>query len=176
MDLQIANFLVSVRNPELVKVFLLITFLGKLQIVFGLAIIASVIFWFWKKKDYIFYLWLALTTGGIFGYLLKLLIHRDRPVNSVYFEHSFSFPSGHAIFAMIFYGFLAYVLARCIKTWWHKVVIFFVCFIIILAIGFSRLYLGVHYVSDVLGGYLLGFFILIVVFALYKQKYKQINC
>ncbi len=169
-DLRIANLLAYFRSPELIKVFLWITLLGKLQIVIGLGIIVSLILWLWKKRDYIIYLWLALLADGIFSYLGKLLIHRDRPLNPVYLESSFSFPSGHAMIAVAFYGFLAYILIRHIKNWKTKVNIFFACLIMVLAIGFSRLYLGVHFVSDVWGGYLLGFLILMIVTVLYEWR------
>ena len=167
LDLRVANFLANVRSAGLIEVFLLITLLGKLQIIFGLTVIASIIFWFLKKRRYIIYFWSALISGGLFGYLLKLFVHRDRPADPVYFEHSFSFPSGHAIFAMIFYGFLAYTLISCMKIWWRKISVFFICFTIVLVVGFSRLYLGVHYMSDVFGGFLLGFLILITTIALW---------
>lgn len=170
VDLRIANLLAYFRSPELTKVFLWITLLGKLQIVIGSAVIASIILWFWKKRDYIIYLWLALATDGLFNYFGKLLIHRDRPSNPFYIENSFSFPSGHAMIAVIFYGFLAYILIRHMKNWKHKVNVFFAVLIIILAIGLSRLYLGVHYVSDVWGGYLLGFLILTTITALYEWR------
>ncbi len=169
-DLRIANLLAYFRSPELTKVFLWITLLGKWQIVIGLAVVVSIILWLWKKRSYILYLWLALTADEIFNYLGKLLIHRDRPDNSVYIEHSFSFPSGHTMVAVVFYGFLAYILIRHIRNWKTKVNIFFACLVVILAIGFSRLYLGVHYVSDVWGGYLLGFLILTTVTVLYEWR------
>lgn len=169
-DLRIANLLEYFRSPKLTKVFLWITLLGKLQIIIGSAIIVSLILWLWKKRDYIIYLWLALLADGIFSYFVKLLIHRDRPLTPVYLENSFSFPSGHAMVAVIFYGFLAYLLIRHIKSWKTKVNIFFACLVVILVIGFSRLYLGVHFLSDVWGGYLLGFLILTTVMTLYEWR------
>lgn len=167
-DLRIANLLAYFRSPELTQVFLWITLLGKWQIVIGSAMIVSTILWFWKKRDCIIYLWLALSSDEILNYIGKLLIHRDRPINPVYLEHSFSFPSGHAMVAVIFYGFLAYILTRHIKNWRYKVTVFFTALVVILAIGFSRLYLGVHYMSDVWAGYLLGLLILTTVTALYE--------
>ncbi len=169
-DIRIANLLAYFRSPELTKVFLWITLLGKWQIVVGSAIIVSIILWLWKKRGYIIYLWLALAADVIFSYLGKLLIHRNRPPNPAYLENSFSFPSGHAMVAVIFYGFLAYIRIRHVKSWGHKVNVFFAGLVVILAIGFSRVYLGVHYVSDVWGGYLLGFLILTTIIALYEWR------
>ena len=169
-DLRIANLVAHFRSLELTNVFLWVTLLGKWQIVIGFAVIVSAILWLWKKRDYIIYLWIALAADEICNYLGKLLIHRDRPSNPAYIENSFSFPSGHAMVAVIFYGFLAYTLIRQMRKWKYKVNVFFSSLIIILAIGFSRVYLGVHYVSDVWAGYLLGFLILMTVITFYERK------
>ena len=74
----------------------------------------------------------------------------------MYIEDTFSFPSGHATIAVGFYGFLVYILFRQIKNWKYKINALFFSITLILAIGLSRLYLGVHFLSDVWGGYLLG--------------------
>jgi len=80
----------------------------------------------------------------------------------VYVETSYSFPSGHATIAVAFYGFLIYVVWRNTKSWTYKINLLFAGLVIIAAIGFSRLYLGVHFLSDVLSGYLLGLLWLII--------------
>jgi len=173
-DFRIAHLLAYFRSPEFTKIFLWITLLGKWQIVVGTAIAVSVILWLWKKKEFICYLWLALGADELFNYLGKLAVHRVRPDNPVYLENSFSFPSGHAMVSVIFYGFLGYLLIRHLKNWKQKVNVFFVCFIIAIAIGFSRLYLGVHYFSDVWGGYLLGLLILATIITLYEwRRFKR---
>lgn len=162
-DVRVANLLAYFRSPELIGIFLWITLLGKWQIVFGTATIASAMLWIGKKKDYIPYLWLALAADEMFNYFGKLAVQRSRPGNPVYIEGSFSFPSGHAMIAMILYGFFAYICMRELKKWGHRVNVFFACMVVVIAIGFSRIYLGVHYMSDVWGGYLLGFLILATV-------------
>ncbi len=173
-DFRIAHLLAYFRSPELIKVFLWITLLGKWQIVVGTAITVSIIIWLWKKRDYIIYLWMALGADGLFTYIGKFAVHRTRPENPVYLENSYSFPSGHAMVSVIFYGFLGYMLIRHLKSWKYKVNIFFVCFIIAIAIGFSRLYLGVHYLSDVWSGYLLGLLILATITTLYEwRRFKK---
>jgi len=161
-DTSIANLLAVFRSAELTKVFLGITLLGEWQIilVFGTAVIG--ILWLWRQRLYIMPFLLTVIGSVTFTQLGKIAFHRPRPKVSLYIEHSFSFPSGHATVAVAFYGFLTYMLLYRTKQWKRKVNIFFAGVLIILLIGFSRLYLGVHYVSDVWGGYLIGTLWLII--------------
>lgn len=168
-DIRVENLLEYFRSPEVTKVCLWITVLGIWQMVALVAIAASVIFWLWNKKDYIAYLWLALGVDGLFSFLAKVAVHRARPENAVYLEHSYSFPSGHAMVSVVLYGFLAYALLRR-GGWRRKVNVFFAWFVIVFAIGFSRLYLGVHYLSDVWAGYLLGLLILTTTITTYEWR------
>src|SRR6266699_1568184 len=102
---------------------------------------------------------LALAVGCLVDVVLKLVIRRPRPPGAAAFlQHfSWSFPSGHAMASLIGYGMLAYVLTL---LWIHRrsaqVAVVLGAALLIIAIGFSRLYLGVHYFSDVVGGYAAG--------------------
>lgn len=101
--------------------------------------------------------WTAAMAGtGVLDAVLKHIIQRPRPPQAATFLHSdsFSFPSGHAMVSLVAYGMLAYLLV----VFWgrrrlRRVTIIAVAAALALAIGFSRLYLGVHYFSDVIGGY-----------------------
>jgi membrane-associated phospholipid phosphatase len=101
----------------------------------------------------------AFAGGGLLDALLKLVIHRPRPPDAQVFlpHYTWSFPSGHAMVSLIGYGMLAYVLVR---LWVHRrsaqALIVVGAALLILAIGVSRLYLGVHYFSDVVAGYAAG--------------------
>jgi len=104
--------------------------------------------------------WLAaFAGGGLLDVVLKLVIRRPRPPGAAAFlQHfSWSFPSGHAMASLIGYGMLAYVLTL---LWIHRrsaqIAVVLGAALLIVAIGFSRLYLGVHYFSDVVGGYAAG--------------------
>lgn len=162
IDIRFANLLSIFRNARLITIFLWITILGKWQIVLSLAAVVSFICWIRKRKFYILPLWIAIAGSEFFGFLGKLVIHRQRPDIAVYSERLSSFPSGHAIIAVVLYGFIAYILFRATKKWRYKINILFISLLVILAIGFSRLYLGVHFLSDVWAGYLLGFLWLII--------------
>ncbi len=104
--------------------------------------------------------WVAAFTGaGVLGLAIKLIIHRPRPEGAVHFLHdtSFSFPSGHALGSLVGFGMLAYLLV----AYWpparqHRVLVSLLAVLLVLAIGLSRLYLAVHYLSDVVAGYAAG--------------------
>lgn len=155
-DTRVANLLFAFRDTELIKIFTWITLLGKWQIVISSAIVFSAILWLWRKKIYLIPFWIMLIGSSLSNSLGKLAFHRVRPDVAFYIEDTFSFPSGHATISVAFYGFLAYILFRQFKKWKYKINALFLGIIIIFAIGLSRLYLGVHFLSDVWGGYLLG--------------------
>lgn len=100
---------------------------------------------------------IALAGNGLLIRLLKAIFQRERPLHEhgLLIEHGWSFPSGHASGALVAYGMLAYLLVRLTRRGWHLPV---VCAAIglILLIGFSRVFLQVHYFSDVIAGYLSG--------------------
>jgi len=102
----------------------------------------------------------------------KIALHRARPggLAPAYTEISFSFPSGHATVAVALYGFLVYYVWQQAKSWYWKVNALFTGLLVILAIGFSRLYLGVHFLSDVLSGYLVGFLWLVTAIAIIEWR------
>ena len=175
-DIRMANLFIGFRTDGLTNVFTWITLLGKSQVILVFIFISAALLWLWRKKYYIVPLCIAVAGSEAFTYLGKLTFHRPRPEMALYAEHSFSFPSGHATIAVAFYGFAAYLLMRFAQSWNKTVNIFFVSMFIVLAIGFSRLYLGVHYISDVWSGYLVGTMWLIIAVTFSEWlRHKQRN-
>jgi membrane protein DedA with SNARE-associated domain/membrane-associated phospholipid phosphatase len=103
-------------------------------------------------------LMLCLAGAVLLDDLVKPLIGRPRPALGplVASAPGYAFPSGHATQSAAVYGALAYIVAGCVRTWPAKVAAWTVAFVVILLIGFSRVYLGVHWATDVLGGFALG--------------------
>jgi membrane protein DedA with SNARE-associated domain/membrane-associated phospholipid phosphatase len=175
VDVRIANLLAALRTETLTDVFTWITLLGKYQIILAFMAVAVGFLWLWRKLSYVLPLLTSVAGSEAFTYLGKLAFHRARPETAVYAEHSFSFPSGHATIAVAFYGFAGYLIARATQRWNRKVNIIFATIILIAAIGFSRIYLGEHYLSDVWSGYLVGAMWLIIAVCLsewFRQKAK----
>lgn len=175
VDIRIANLLSALRTETLTEVFTWITLLGKYQIILAFMAVSVALLWLWRKLYYILPLMTAVAGSEAFTYLGKLAFHRARPEAALYAEHSFSFPSGHATIAVAFYGFAGYLIARATQRWNRKVNTFFATMIVIAAIGFSRIYLGEHYLSDVWSGYLVGAMWLIIAVGLsewFRQQAK----
>jgi membrane-associated phospholipid phosphatase len=106
-----------------------------------------------------FWLWVITIVGGaVLDEILKLSFRRARPSVASEFIHgnSWSFPSGHAMNSLVAYAMLAFLLREHIASKRLRLAVAFAAALLIVAIGFSRLYLGVHYLSDVTAGYLAG--------------------
>jgi len=160
-DLRISHLLFYFRDTELISLFTFITNFGApiIIVVFtAIFIIYSVLL---NKKKFITPMLFSVLSAGLINVVLKNIFDRPRPRVSYYIENGFSFPSGHSTIAVAFYGFIAYFLLRNMKNKKKKVAIIFFASILIFAIGLSRMYLGAHYLSDVIGGFLSGAFSLI---------------
>ncbi|MFW5804117.1 MAG: phosphatase PAP2 family protein [bacterium] len=158
-DAFILNKINDFTYPLLTSLVIFITKFGYEFIFLFFAILLMI---FLKLKEYgKIYLISAVTIGGSLPVaIIKEFINRTRPIieNPVYQAEGFSFPSGHATGAMCFYGILIYLVFTNIKKIWLKIILILLLILIILAVGASRIYLGVHYPSDVFAGYFLGLF------------------
>lgn len=157
LDSSVENFLFSIRSPFVLQMYSLLTVLGNTSVIIGLAGIVGIMLIFSKKnRVYVAGLITTLAGAAVTGHFMKILVERMRPEGLLpsSIESSFSFPSGHATASMAFYGFLIYMLCEMFPT--KKSAILFTGIALIGSIGFSRLYLGVHFPTDVLAGYLLG--------------------
>ena len=144
-----------IRNSFFDNYFLFITNMG--GIIFMVIFVPTLFFVF---KDFkIIY----LSLGGVgFNTIMKTLVHRKRPdINRMINERGYSFPSGHSLISSLVFGYLIYKLNNTIKNKFIKYLVIGIIVCIILSIGISRIYLGVHYFSDVLCGFLEGFIILL---------------
>lgn len=155
-DLMFSNLLASFRSLSLVKLFLFITMLGNTKTIIIFSLVVLIILIIYKKQNYILSLSVSVIFAVLSDNLIKYLVGRQRPLVAAYHAPFFSFPSGHATIAVAFYGFIAYILIREIKNLKSRLNVAFAAFLIIFLIGLSRIYLCVHYFSDVWAGYILG--------------------
>jgi membrane-associated phospholipid phosphatase len=146
------------RSPALDKLMLEATTLGDGVVIFMLVATTSVFLWLTQHRWSVFILVVGVIGGKVLNTVLKLGYDRARPsiVEAIDTVSSPSFPSGHAMGAMIAYGSVAYLVSRLEPTPRLRAATWVIAGSLILLIGTSRIYLGVHYPSDVLAGFLAG--------------------
>ena len=170
-DNVIYNFLTNNRSIALDNYFKTMT---KLANTISVEIIGCIFLFVLNNTDKL-KLISILGIAGLSNKILKVIIKRPRPSHlHLINERGFSFPSGHAMGSMALYGFLLYLVYKKVKNKYLKIMLMIFLSYIIITIGISRIYLGVHYPSDILGGYLLSLAIILGVEVIYnKVKIKE---
>ena len=158
-DQQITEYVISHRSPALTKYFVFVTHVGDVYgyaaVLIAFTLMSIFVFKNWK---YITQIVLVLALSALSNLILKRFVDRARPgIEHMVSVETLSYPSGHAMSAMAFYGFLMYLFYRFKFNIFLKIGIIFLLGVLILSIGLSRIYLGVHFPSDIAGGYIAGF-------------------
>ena len=153
----VSTFLISDFATPIAK---FITNFGGAIILIGLAFM---LFIFIKNKKIGVSIISNLAIITVLNQLLKRIVQRPRPTEFRIVEESgYSFPSGHSMVSMAFYGYLIYLIYKYVKNKYLKWISIILLSILICSIGISRIYLGVHYTSDVLGGFFISISYLII--------------
>ncbi|HVN72664.1 MAG TPA: bifunctional DedA family/phosphatase PAP2 family protein [Desulfomonilia bacterium] len=160
VDKWVVDQVLFFRSPFTTHLMEVVTQLGGMKFIVpvSLAIVSYLILK--KRFDRAAVFAVAIVGGSLLNSILKAMIHRPRPISdtTLIAVSGWSFPSGHAMNSMIFYGMITYLIVRSVDSW--KVRAFFITMtgFIVFIIGFSRIYLQVHYLSDVLAGFVGGLF------------------
>lgn len=159
IDLGIFDGLQARVNPVRNKWMLFITFLGRAEFLIPANLLLIFFFLFITRQNWFSIRVLTTALSSlVLMLLLKKLFHRKRPLQPLLnAAKGLSFPSGHAIMAVAFYGLLLYIFWKSIDTDWLRWMVSTALIFLILLIGYSRVYLRVHYASDVLAGFIIGF-------------------
>lgn len=156
LDLKINAYMIRVANPGLTWFLGTVTDLGSIYLVVMVAVIVGVILFIRKNWWRLLSLFLAVGIGQAVLNIIKVAFQRPRPKTEM-FVFSYSFPSGHVFSATVIYGFCIYLTFRVINNATVRWIVSTLLAFLILLIGFSRIYLGVHWFSDTLAGYATGF-------------------
>lgn len=171
IDQNILEFLVSQRKEFLTVFFLLATYFGNITFVGILSSLLISYLYLKRLTQYILPLIISVLGSTLTMFFIKNIFDRERPGSiGLYLETGYSFPSGHATIAMSLYGFLIYLIFKQNKNSIQKNLSLSIVACLILLIGLSRLYLGVHYFSDVVFGYVLGFIWILIALGVSKSK------
>ena len=156
---KLAFSLFKIRTPLLTRIFLIITSLGSPYVLIVLTLLSFLL----KNKKLSFIITGNLGLITIINQALKFIVKRPRPSDLfLVVETGYSFPSGHSMVSLSFYGLLIYFIYKYFKNKKLKIFLITLLSLIIVLIGVSRVYLGVHFVSDVVSGFLLSLSYLII--------------
>ena len=165
IDKYIYELIMPIINNNLTSIVKIVTFLGSAFTVILITIICLIVI---KNKKIGLFMALDLIIITCFQYLLKYTFLRNRPVDiNLIEETGYSFPSGHSLTAMAFYGFIIYIVNKYNLK--YKKIYTILLSLLIIMIGFSRIYLGVHYPTDVFGGLTFSLFYLIIFINVIKK-------
>ncbi|MBO0933501.1 phosphatase PAP2 family protein [Fibrella aquatilis] len=157
IDNLFTHWLFQGRSSRLSQLFYGITWFGSRPATVGFTLLGSIVLLWQRQRRNALILWLLLGGVSLFVQVGKRTFIRPRPQEVAYYpEVGYSFPSGHSAVSMTLYGLLAYWAIRRLRSATARLLMGLVAVCLILTVGFSRIYLGVHFLSDVLGGYLLG--------------------
>jgi membrane-associated phospholipid phosphatase len=152
-DVRFSNWLHARGRTPLAKAMWVITTLHTSAVVCVAAVLVGFYLWRRRERYWVVALWLSVFGGVLLNYTLKLAFHRARPHfrDAVQMLTTYSFPSGHTMIATVFYGALAaFVIAKS-ESWRLRILAAVAAITFIVLVAFSRVYLGAHYLSDVLG-------------------------
>lgn len=161
-------------STKLTTIMTSITFLGGIKGIAIFAFCSVVILLFQKKYPLALFVSITILSGAGFNWLLKWIFKRDRPdIEALIQQGGYSFPSGHSMSSFIFYGSLAFILFRALDRKRYKWASVCLVGLLVLMIGISRVYLGVHYPSDIVGGFTAGGAWLTLCITIYVYFYKR---
>ena len=151
------NVVANNRNGFWTGFFKIFTHLGVFYVVAGLVLVGAILLWFVaKNKRMSLFMLACFAFTCIANFILKRVIRRIRPEHLMLIEESgFSFPSGHSMMSFVLFAMLIYFVYKTIKNKVFKISLISLCAVLTIMVGFSRIYLGVHYLTDILAGWLI---------------------
>lgn len=161
IDNLIANFVISYRQAWLTNIMLFLSLLGNEVIIFG-SVVVFIFLTLKKHHRETFIFSILLLMGATLTTWLKILYKIPRPfVLTMVKENSYSYPSGHALNSILFYGTISFFVYHFTRNKMTSTLFSTLSVILIILIGISRIYLGAHHPSDVLAGFIVGFWLLV---------------
>ena len=162
-DDRVFNAVKPYIKDGLTNFMLVITFLGKHDLLIPLNFVLIAFFIYRKEKWFATRIAALSLSSLLLMFLLKFFFQRNRPLQPVIDDVSgYSFPSGHALISVVFYGLFIHMIWHEVKNKWLRIALITLLGTLILLIAFSRIYLNVHYASDVIAGIAVGFIWLVL--------------
>nr|WP_269054464.1 phosphatase PAP2 family protein [Paenibacillus tundrae] len=176
-DDTLIGWIQGMESPGMTRCMQLFTWIGSEVPVVVITILAMLVLYIYlRHKRELLFLACVIAGSTLLNALIKLVFQRARPtINRIIEVSGYSFPSGHSMAAFSLYGGLAFLIWKHVPTATGRVLMIIVSAIFILTIGMSRIYLGVHYPSDVVGGYFLSGCWLAVCIWFYQRHLERLS-
>lgn len=176
VDQAFGSGLVARVKPLTHDIFAVVTILGNTYFVAVVTVLISFAFIIKKQWQQLVIFLLAILSGWQLNNFLKAMVSRPRPAypEAVHHMTSFSFPSGHAMISVLLFGSLTYILLPYLKTKAARRALLVGAVLLTLLVGFSRLVLGVHFLTDIAAGFAFsGFLLLLILFADQREWFRK---
>lgn len=160
LDSSVNLFITNLRSSFLTSLSKFIDIVFDSLPILIVSLIISLILWLKHSKKEGIMLAFGLIVSLAAVIVIKLVVHRLRPSNAIISASGFSFPSGHSVTSVVFFGLMIFIIIPKIRSVIAKCALIGFSVFMILLIGFTRAYLSVHWLTDVLAGFCLGLFIL----------------
>ena len=170
IDESVYKFITSNMNDTTTNIYKVITFFGSTIFMVGLCVLLLVLFIIIKKNIYGYIISGTLIFSTIMNNVIKVIIRRERPIYMIVRETTFSFPSGHTMASVSMYGILIYLINKSNMNKKLKIILSIILGMIPLMVATSRIYLGAHYFSDILGAIMRATIVLIISTKYIKDK------
>lgn len=170
IDESVYKFITSNMNDTTTNIYKVITFFGSTIFMVGLCVLLLVLFIILKKNIYGYIISGTLIFSTIMNNVIKVIIRRERPIYMLVKETTFSFPSGHTMASVSMYGILIYLINKSNTNKKLKIILSIILGMIPLMVATSRIYLGAHYFSDILGAIMLATIVLLISIKYIKDK------
>jgi undecaprenyl-diphosphatase len=172
LDYSVNLTMFFIRHPFWVSIMKIVTNIGDELVLIVLSFLLLLFLLYKKRYNHSFSLAFGMGGGFILVWLLKNVIQRQRPINSLVEVSGYSMPSGHATMSLIFFSLLIYFFKDKIKNKTLRILFISLNVLLILLIGFSRIYLHAHWISDVFAGYCLGILLVFIALKIRKSFFK----
>lgn len=172
INVDFRNFFDSIQTPFLTKLMLLLTDAGGPSSVALYCLVLTMILWLHKKYLHAVQFILTMGTTALVALGTKELIRLPRPGGGLISETGYSFASAHAMVAVVFFTLVAYSYKNHFKNRAARAAFILACIVVTLLVSMSRIYLGVHYATDVFAGLLMGLIISAISILMYEKHHR----
>ena len=168
LNIAVFQFFESIQSPALTSFSKFVAIVTEPLLLLVLAVVISGLLYFNGKKSQAVFLFSVSAITALTNEGLKQIFRVSRPISTLIQETGFSFPSGHTTFAVVFFTLITYIFTRgsSLRT---RVFAYVVSSVIVVIIAFTRIYLQVHWLTDIVGGLVLGGIILLISILVYRK-------